>query len=77
MSYTNLCHYYKANTGTTIADFTEKYKINNAVKLLKSGMKIYDVADRLGYNSTQTFSRVFRKYKGMLPKDYIKSATRT
>ena len=73
MSYTNLCHYYKANTGQTISEFTERFKINNAVKLLKSGMKVYDVADKLGYNSSQTFSRVFKKYKGILPKEYVKN----
>lgn len=71
MSYSNLCHYYKDNTGQTITEFTDRYKIDKAKILMLRGMKIYDVASRLGYNSPQTFSRVFRKCEGMLPKAYM------
>lgn len=73
MSYSNLCHYYNDNAGTTITEFTERYKLDNAKNMMRQGMKIYDIAEKLGYNSPQTFSRVFKKYEGKLPKDYLKS----
>ncbi|MDD6572202.1 MAG: response regulator [Thermoflexaceae bacterium] len=47
-------------------------KINEAKKLLSEGcMKIYEISEALGFESSFYFSKVFKKYEGISPKDYI------
>lgn len=34
-------------------------------------MKIKDLAEKVGYNSSNTFIRIFRKYEGVSPGKYF------
>ena len=36
-----------------------------------SSNKIYEISDKLGYESAFYFSRVFKKVEGVSPRDYI------
>ncbi len=38
-------------------------------------MKVYEVADRLGFESAFYFSKVFKKVEGLSPRDFIQSRT--
>ncbi|MDE5654629.1 MAG: AraC family transcriptional regulator, partial [Clostridia bacterium] len=46
-----------------------------AQKLLLSrninNLKIYEIAERCGFNAQLYFSRVFKKFVGVSPKEYI------
>lgn len=47
-------------------------KINEAKKLMSEGnMKIYEISDSLGFESSFYFSKVFKKIEGISPKEYI------
>ena len=48
--------------------------IDKAKEMLLSGdMKIYEVADALGFESAYYFSKVFKKVDGHSPREYIQS----
>ncbi len=47
-------------------------KIEEAKKLMAEGnMKIYEISDSLGFESSFYFSKVFKKLEGISPKDYM------
>lgn len=41
--------------------------------MLYHDIKIYEVADQLGFESAFYFSKVFKKVEGCSPRDYLKS----
>ena len=52
-------------------DYVNQMKMKRACELLETGNHlIYEVANRLGYENTYYFSKVFRKYMGCMPKEY-------
>lgn len=54
-----------------ISEYITNLKIHKARELLKDGnLKIYEVADRLGFESAFYFSKVFKKTTGVAPKDF-------
>ncbi len=72
ISSSHLMHSFKSETGKTFNNYLTEYRIEKAAEMLKSGQyKIYEVADSLGYRSTKHFSRLFKKYIGVTPSEYI------
>jgi len=64
---------FKKQTGYTIADYITQYRIQKAAELLKSeNYKVYEIAEMVGYTTSQYFSRVFRRVTGTSPTEYIK-----
>jgi len=62
---------FKRETGQSLLDYTTDYRIRVARKLLEEGeLKIYEVAERVGYKTSQYFSQVFKRMTGSQPKDY-------
>lgn len=54
-----------------ISEYISNLKIQKSKDLLKNGnLKIYEVADRLGFESAFYFSKVFKKVTGVSPKDF-------
>lgn len=54
------------------SDYINQCKIDTAKNMLKEGeLKIYEIADELGFESTSYFSRVFKKVTGLSPRDYL------
>lgn len=45
--------------------------------LLHSNYKIYEIADRVGYRSSQYFSQIFLSFTGKKPLDYRKNTLTT
>lgn len=67
---------FKLETGLTLIDYLNKYRIQKAMELLKSGdVKIYEISERVGFTSSQYFSRVFKKYTSLTPIEYRKRLT--
>lgn len=65
---------FKKNTDVGFSEYVNTRKIEKAKQMLLSGdMKIYEVADALGFESAYYFSKVFKKIDGHSPREYIQS----
>lgn len=61
---------FKRETGTNFAEYLEQLRVRNACALLSAGMKVTEVAERVGYNSIQSFRRAFKRVMGVSPSEY-------
>ncbi|WP_319996345.1 AraC family transcriptional regulator [Trichococcus shcherbakoviae] len=63
----------KRLTGSSYNEIVNKYKVDNAVLLLKySEKKISEISESVGYNSTDHFSRCFKDEFNLSPIQYRK-----
>jgi two-component system, response regulator YesN len=61
---------FKQELGINFLDYLHKYRINEAKKLLKDGLKVYAVAKMVGYQDERHFSTTFKKWTGITPSDF-------
>lgn len=63
---------FKKSQGINFKDYVNTLKVKKAKEIMKSNtqIKIKDLANELGYNSTNTFIRIFKKYEGISPGAY-------
>lgn len=72
VSSSYLCRLYKKETGESIIDALNRFRIDTAKKLLTNpGTKIYEVAISVGIRDQSYFTYVFKKYAGVSPKEYV------
>ncbi len=65
---------FKADTKKTVSAFINETRINEAKYLLKNtNTTITDIAYMVGFNDKKYFSKVFKKYTGMTPSEYMNS----
>lgn len=65
---------FKKSCNIGFSEYINTKKIEKAKQMLLSGdMKIYEVADSLGFESAFYFSKVFKKVDGHSPREYIQS----
>lgn len=63
--------YFKQKTKENFSDFVFQIKMEEAAKLLKTMQyKAYEVSEMVGYSNAKNFTRAFRKYFGISPKEY-------
>lgn len=73
LSVSRLGTLIKQETGKTINEYLAQIRIDKAIDLLeKTNLKIYEIAERCGYKSSQYFSQVFFQKTGRKPIDYRK-----
>lgn len=65
MNYSYFSRLFKSQVGKTFSEFMIEVKMQEAGKMLLRGCRVEEVADALGYYSTQNFSRAFAKFWGM------------
>ncbi len=69
----HLCTLIKQNTGRNFTDLIKNLKMRDAKSfLINTDQKINEIAEQIGYNSADHFSRVFRQTFGMSPAEYRK-----
>ena len=67
---------FKLETGLTLIDYLNKYRIQQAMEMLENGdVKIYEISEKVGFASSQYFSKVFKKYTALTPIEYRKRLT--
>jgi len=65
---------FRTETGVTFSTYMKDYRMAKAKEiLLGTNLKLYEIADRVGYNDPKYFSRVFKEATGMLPAEYRKT----
>ncbi|MEK3942293.1 MULTISPECIES: response regulator [Paenibacillus] len=65
---------FKDKTGITIHDYLTRIRLDKAKELLADGsLKIQDIAQRVGYESTSYFISLFLKNLGVTPNEYRKN----
>ncbi|MCC3374987.1 response regulator transcription factor [Cohnella sp. REN36] len=63
---------FRHTTGDAFNTYLDKVRIEKAKELLDEGMKVYEVAERVGYAEVDYFRAKFQKYVGVPPTAYRK-----
>lgn len=67
----HLCTLIKQNTGYTFTELIKRLRLADAVDYLcNTNLKVSEIAELVGYNSADHFSRVFRSSYSMPPLEY-------
>ncbi|MFC5653669.1 helix-turn-helix domain-containing protein [Paenibacillus solisilvae] len=65
---------FKEETGGHFSDYVIRARMRKACELLlEPGLKIYEIADRMGYKNILYFNRQFKQLVGQTPGDYRKA----
>jgi two-component system response regulator YesN len=66
----------KLETGFSFVDFLTRVRITKAMQIMNDpAVKVYEVADAVGYQSQQYFSRAFKRVFGRSPVEYRKGGS--
>lgn len=66
-----LSRVFKKETSYTFTEYLTLFRIKKAADMLKSpSVKVYEIAEAVGYNDTAYFSVQFKKLTGMSPSEY-------
>lgn len=66
-----LSRVFKQKTGKDFSDYRLGIKISKAGELLKNtGYTVERIADELGYQNIESFTRIFKKFTGQTPTGY-------
>ncbi|MGL6197333.1 MAG: response regulator transcription factor [Lachnospiraceae bacterium] len=69
-----LSQLFKKNMEIGISEYITNQKIDESKRMLRAtNLKIYEISDQLGFESSFYFSKVFKKITGTSPKDYRNS----
>lgn len=62
---------FKRRTGTTINQYLTNLRVEQSKILLRDNrLKLYHIADRVGYEDAAYFARIFKTQTGMTPSEY-------
>lgn len=66
---------FKKETGASFTEYLIRYRVNKAKNLLKEKQnRCREVAENVGYKDYAQFSKIFKKYVGLSPKEYQRMA---
>ena len=61
---------FKQHTGDSFHTFLDKVRIQQAIRLLREGHKVYQVSELVGYPNVDYFRGKFKKYVGVYPSSF-------
>jgi len=62
---------FKKETGENFKEYLTRVRIEKAKDLMKDpSLKLYQIAEGVGYNDPDYFAKVFKKYTGITPTEY-------
>lgn len=71
LSYTYFSRNFKKETGKSFSEYMTFLRLRQAVWLLRhTDETIEEIADKIGFNTSNYFSCVFKKYIGITPSEY-------
>ncbi|KWX78204.1 helix-turn-helix domain-containing protein [Paenibacillus jilunlii] len=66
-----LSQLFKKETGFAVSDYIQRERIEEAKRLMElPGITLSDIATRLHFNDQSYFTKVFKKYTGITPKQF-------
>lgn len=69
----HMCNLIKQNTGYNFTDLIKRLRMTDAIEFLcNTNLKVNEIAEKIGYNSSDHFSRVFRSTYKVSPQQYRK-----
>lgn len=69
----HLSHLFKKETSYTLSAYLTSYRMHKATELLRDcRVKVYEVAEQVGYRDITYFSSAFKKSVGLSPSEYQK-----
>lgn len=67
---------FKKTCSVGFSEYITQMKVSKAKSmLLEQDLKVYEVADQLGFESAFYFSKVFKKVMGMSPREFVQEKT--
>jgi two-component system, response regulator YesN len=77
LNYSYFSQVFKEYTGENFVNYLKKIRINKAKVLLRdSDYKIYEVAQKVGYEDSKQFAKIFRSVTGVSPIEYRDSVSK-
>lgn len=73
-SYTHIAQKFSAFTGESLKSYHTKRRFEKSNEYLRQGYSVTKVAGLMGFKSIHAFSRAYKKYVGMAPREYKKWA---
>jgi len=71
LSPQHLSRVFKKEMGITFVDYLTQVRLDKAIELFEDDeLKMYEIAERIGYSSQHYFSSVFKKVLGVSPIEY-------
>ncbi len=70
LSVSGLKHKFGEQVGMPPMQFLNYTKVEEAKRLIESGMKFNEISERLGFSSNSHFASVFRKIMSISPSEY-------
>ncbi len=71
MSPDYISKFFKKNTGMNFSDYLTEVRMIKASEFLDDiRFKTYEISDMVGYSNSFNFTRAFKNYFGMNPRDY-------
>jgi len=68
---TYLSNLFKKQTGITLIDYINHYRVEKAKELLSDPLnKIYWITEQVGFVNQRYFSQVFKRITGLTPVEY-------
>jgi two-component system response regulator YesN len=66
-----LSHFFKDQTGENFTVYLENIRVAKACEMIKDGKyTMSEIAEKVGYNSSQAFRRAFKRVKGISPSEF-------
>ncbi|MGB4658096.1 MAG: response regulator [Mobilitalea sp.] len=76
VSASYLSRKFKEVTNHSFLDLLNVYRVQQAVKLLKTGIyRVYEISDMTGFGDYKHFCTVFKRYTSMSPTGFVKKRT--
>ncbi|MGO4372614.1 helix-turn-helix domain-containing protein, partial [Paenibacillus sp. MCAF20] len=71
-----LSYLFKKDTGYNLWEYVIKLRMEESRRLmLQTDLRRYEISERVGYESPEHFSKIFKKYFGMSPSEMKKQSS--
>jgi AraC-like DNA-binding protein len=68
----HMCHIFKSATGFSVMEYIIHCRVLKARELLRQGLRVQEVGERVGFRNNAHFIRTFGTLTGISPKRYAK-----